>query len=78
MNNTPLTEREIALVEELGIYRQVIEINRWIMAALCVRCGGDVKLEHDELEYTRKSYELTEDLSHSDYTRSVRLRVRLK
>lgn len=74
----PLTERELVLVEELGILKRVQEINQRIITCLVVRCGGEVKLEHDELEFTRKSYTLIENLSSEDFTNSVHLRVRLK
>lgn len=77
-NMQPLTEREIVLVEELGILKRVHEINNLIFTCLAVRLGGDVQLENDELEYARKSYELTIDMSVSDCAKAVRLRVRLK
>lgn len=74
----PLTEREICLIEEIGVMRRVHEINQLVHLCLCVRLGGDVKIENDELDYTRKNYTLNEEVSVEDLTRSIRLRARLK
>lgn len=77
-DNKPLTDREIALIEEIGCLKRHCDIAQVVFLALAVRCGGDVTIESDEMDYTRKNYELTTDLSVSDMTRSIRLRARLK
>ena len=74
----PLTDREIHLIEELGIVKRILEHYDLILMAMCTRLGGDVKMEHAELEHTRKTYKLLKDSSIEDYTVGVRLRVRLK
>jgi hypothetical protein len=73
-----LTDREIALIEEIGCLKRHCEITEIIFLALTVRMGGDVKIENDEMDYTRKNYSLTTDLSVSDLSRSIRLQARLK
>ena len=76
--NRPLTEREITLIEELGLAKRLIEHYDLMIMSMCVRLGGDVKMEHAELEHSRKMYKLLKDSSMEDYTVGVRLRVRLK
>jgi hypothetical protein len=78
MSDHNLTEREIALIEEIGCLKRYCEISNFVFLALAVRQGGDVTLENDEISYTMKNYELTTDLSVSDMTRTIRLRARLK
>jgi hypothetical protein len=78
MSEQPWTDREIALIEEIGCLKRYCQISDTVFLALCVRLGGDVKIENDEMDYTRKSYDLTTDLSVSDFSRSIRLRARLK
>lgn len=77
-DDRPLSEREVTLIEELGIRNRILEYYEIIMMSMCVRLGGDVKMEHAELEHTRRTYKLLKDSSMEDYTVGVRLRVRLK
>jgi hypothetical protein len=74
----PLTEREIHLIEEIGCLKRHCEISHVVFLALAVRCGGDVTIESNEMDYTAKNYDLTTELSTSDLTRSIRLKARLK
>lgn len=74
----PFTDREITLIEELGISKRILENYEVMLLAMCVRCGGDVKLEHAELEHTWHTYKLLKDSSMEDYTVGVRMRARLK
>lgn len=74
----PFTDREVALIEELGIHKRILEYYDLVITAMCVRLGGDVKLEHAELEHTRHTYKLLKDSSVEDYTVGIRMRARLK
>lgn len=74
----PFSDREITLIEELGIRNRILEYYDVMLLAMCVRLGGDVKLEHQELEHTRHTYKLLKDSSMEDYTVGVRMRARLK
>lgn len=73
-----LTQREILLIEELGIQKRLNEIHQLIESALVARLGGEAKFTHAELEHTRKSYILTQNIQAEDYTADILLRVRLK
>jgi hypothetical protein len=73
-----LTEREIALIEEIGCLKRHCEISQVVFLALAVRMGGDVSIQNDEIDYTMKNYELTTDMSVSDMTKTIRLRARLR
>ena len=78
MSDHNLTEREIALIEEIGCLKRYCAISDLVFLALAVRMGGDVSIQNDEMTYTMKNYELTTDMSVSDMTRTIRLRARLK
>ena len=73
-----LTEREIHLIETLGVAKRLAEIHELVTMALVVRCGGEVKLTHSELEHTRQSYTLLENIQVENYQADITMRVRLK
>jgi len=73
-----LTEREIHLIETLGVAKRLAEIHELVTMALVVRCGGEVKLTHSELEHTRQNYTLLENVQVENYQADITMRVRLK
>lgn len=78
MDNAPLTEREISLVEQLGIYKRLVEVHRLIETSLIVRLGGSAHITHAELEHNRKEYILSENIKVEDYTADIHMRCRLR
>ena len=78
MSDKPLTDREISLIEEIGCLKRCAEISNLMFLALTVRLGGDVALENAEIDFTLKNYELTTDISVTDFSKVIRLRARLK
>ena len=72
-----LSEREIHLIEELGLAKHLIDIYKLIETALVVRCGGEVVLSHAELEHTRQQYHLVENIQLENYQADITLRARL-
>lgn len=73
-----LSPREIMLIEELGIARRLLEVHKLIETCLVVRQGGGVNLTHQELEYTRKNYLLSENIKVEDYTADIKMEARLR
>ena len=71
-------EREIAMLEHMAILRRLLDIQKQVCMCLVVRLGGDVKLEHKELEYTRQNYTLIENIQVEDYMADIQMKVRLK
>lgn len=78
MDNSPLTAREIELIEQIGIYKRLLEVHKLIETALVVRLGGQVKLTHAELEHDRQSYVMTENVKVEDYTADIHMQCRLR
>ena len=72
-----LSEREIHLIEALGVAKRLAEIHDLITMALVVRCGGEVKLTHSEMEHTRQSYHMIENIQVENYQADFTMRVRL-
>jgi hypothetical protein len=72
------TEREIHLIEELGIMRRLLDVHKLIEASLITRLGGEAKITHAELEHTRQNYVLIENIQVEDYCADILIRVRLK
>lgn len=78
MDNSPLTAREIELVEQLGIYKRLLEVHKLIETVLVVRLGGEAHITHAELEHDRKEYVMTENIKVEDYTADIHMRCRLR
>jgi len=74
----PYTDREIKLIEDLGIMKHLLELHKQIESCLVTRLGGEAKISHAEMEHTRKQYTMTENIQIEDYCADIYLRVRLK
>jgi hypothetical protein len=72
-----LTDREISLIEELGVAKRIIDIHSLVTAALVVRLGGEVKITHAEMEHTRQQYHMVENIQVENYQADITMRVRL-
>ena len=73
-----LTEREIHLIEELGMAKRIIEIQRIMVTALTTRIGGEAKISHAEVKHVQENYILTENIQAELGETDIILRVRLK
>lgn len=78
MDDLNLTKREIRLVEEIGVAHRLHEIQKLLITALVARCGGEVKITHSELENSRKTYILSENIQAENYMADILMRVRLR
>lgn len=78
MSDLNLNDREIKLIEELGVCHRIMEIHKLIETALVARLGGVAHITHDEIEFARKTYNLTENIHVDDYMAEVKLETRLK
>lgn len=78
MNPKHFTNREIELIEQMGVMKRLLEIHKLLQTCLVARCGGEVKLTHDELENARKTYILIENVQAENYMADVHMRVRLR
>jgi hypothetical protein len=74
----PLNDREIELIEQLGIYKRLLEVHKLIETVLVVRLGGSVVLNHAELEHNCKEYILSENIKVEDYTADIHMQCRLR
>jgi hypothetical protein len=73
-----LTEREVHLIEELGMAKRIMEIHRILLTALTARLGGEAKVTHEEIQHVQASYILTENVQAENEHTDCILRVRLK
>jgi hypothetical protein len=76
--DSPLSQREEKLLEEVMVTRRVIEISKMLLGILTVRCGGQVSIKRDEIEFYEKNYELTENIQASDLTLDISFKATLK
>ena len=74
----PLTEREIDLIEKVGIMKALLDVYDRIMLCMTVRLGGAVHIDSKELHYTDKTYSMEKIVKSDDLTQDVRINARLK
>lgn len=73
------TPDEQSLMERLVILQFVLDQQRWVTQALLARCGGEAKLNKDEMDFVMKSYEMDESISMQAQTLDhIYMKLRLK
>ena len=77
-NPLGLTKREMALVEEIGTLRRLIEVHKLVDICLIARLCGEVKITHAELENSRKNYIMQENIQADNYMADILMRIRLR
>jgi len=60
---SPPDDNDNALVEKLVLMKFILEQKDWLMMCLLARCGGDVKVTKEELDFVRKTYSVDESVS---------------
>jgi len=74
----PLSSREIALIEQMGALRHLVDLQNDIILCLVVRCGGNVRVDHKERHYDVSTYTLEKTVRTDDLTADILLNARLK
>lgn len=77
-NEAPLSEREIELIQSLGLLQYKQEILDRAIQCLVVRCGGSVTLDYKELHFCQQQYTLETIMKTDDLTQDISFKCRLK
>lgn len=78
MSETPLSEREIAMIETIGIMKAALALKDEVLLALTVRCGGGATIDNKELDFVRQTYEMEQQFNTQDRTIAIKLAARLR
>ncbi len=74
----PLTAREIALIEQMGTMRHLVDLQNDIILCLVVRLGGAAKIDNRDRDYHIKTYTLEKTVRTDDLTADININARLK
>lgn len=78
MSDYGFSERELQLMESATLLKHLVEVQSEIIKCLTVRCGGAVKIDHNERHQCEKTYNLEKTIRVEDHTTDITLCARLK